>query len=1099
LLALLFCAALRRLKSDGKLTQYAQGLRTLATGWWGGILMALLAADWIENLASWLVLDEWWEGVAPTGLVYALKAATTAKWLLLFLLIALLALLTAVLLRPGLQSVLGAERLRERLEPLTRVRLQLVLLALFGASILVPPQGLDVIRRWDLVTGSAAIAATFVYAYFSWDVADRLIGLSDSARKGIRLRWWALAGLVLTALGGLMLWRWPSLPWGVLVPGILLLVIAGASRVVASDGKASTNRQLALDAGSDDESWRMHQRPAGSDITRRSKALAHVLAAGPPVALGLAMVRASVGQLSYAKHAGSGMWALLLLGIALTLLGWGLSTRLGQRATDPTESAPDGARQLARWGALAGAAIALVTVALALIRDGDLGWTFARSVGTVGIVATFALVLALVGGAVVWAVERVDPPAFFRVLNLRRIPIFTLVLIWVLIAARFDPPGYHDVRLLGAPSGGTAASGVTVVRAFDRWLERADAPTYTSSRRLAARARTTPAPLVETRVAVPMTFTAASGGGVRAAYWTSLVLDCLYERAPTFEAADSCDNGPPYEGAGKTRGLFALSGISGGSLGLVAYASQLVGTEDSGYRRDWVDERLDEDFLAPTLGWQLFVESARALFRFDPPSDRAAIMEESWERAWQDNDGRDLLKQGLRATWRDHPDVPLLLLNGSSVNDGCRFETSVLNAGPPSSSENCLSLQPFERAQSASDVERTFGATLDLMDFLCRDQDLALSTAALLSARFPGVSPPGRLEPQCTPGDTTYIVDGGYLESSGASPLVELWRTMQPLVEAYDELAHPRVDTPCLVPFYVQIDNGYEVPDVAPRDQDPGDLTSPRKAQGAARGAWLAGAREAAAIAFRKPFTPGRTAVMQGGWPLTNRYQHIYPRAHPAARADLRQQLDSPDNRHAIGQVREWSRTVTCAPSLKDPRYSPAEFDLGSTVDLSSTWRASDTRDMLSFFRNREQSSVSVAFLRPGLDANDVADRLTVAVRTQAGVEPTSTTYTLGGLTGRRVAYSACEVPLDLEILPTHLVSPTSCASEEFRAKPVHDVFPPSAGGGLRVALAPGEHAASFVSEYAGRVVVLTITGPTSTSVYSAQAAAALVLSSLEG
>lgn len=77
--------------------------------------------------------------------------------------------------------------------------------------------------------------------------------------------------------------------------------------------------------------------------------------------------------------------------------------------------------------------------------------------------------------------------------------------------------------------------------------------------------------------------------------------------------------------------------------------------------------------------------------------------------------------------------------------------------------------------------------TRDVHDFACDDTasagDLRLSTAALVSARFPWVSPTGALTSCADPGHRTFDVDGGLLDSSAASPLVELWPAIAARIE----------------------------------------------------------------------------------------------------------------------------------------------------------------------------------------------------------------------------------------------------------------------------------------------------------------------------
>ena len=103
--------------------------------------------------------------------------------------------------------------------------------------------------------------------------------------------------------------------------------------------------------------------------------------------------------------------------------------------------------------------------------------------------------------------------------------------------------------------------------------------------------------------------------------------------------------------------------------------------------------------------------------------------------------------------------------------------------------------------------------TTELIDYLCPDEDVNLSTASLLSARFPVVSPTGRIaatdctrglsrDGLMTVGSTTYVVDGGYLDNSGASTALQAWRALEPLAAAREQAGRG-----CVVPIFLQIDN----------------------------------------------------------------------------------------------------------------------------------------------------------------------------------------------------------------------------------------------------------------------------------------------------
>ena len=117
------------------------------------------------------------------------------------------------------------------------------------------------------------------------------------------------------------------------------------------------------------------------------------------------------------------------------------------------------------------------------------------------------------------------------------------------------------------------------------------------------------------------------------------------------------------------------------------------------------------------------------------------------------------------------------MLNGTSVQDGCRVNTSVLDVdveeaetGKALRARDCLSMDAFAAASTPNADGFALAATHDIADLLCEDRDLRLSTAALLSARFPWVSPAGRVV-RCGTAFATYVVDGGYFDTSAASPL----------------------------------------------------------------------------------------------------------------------------------------------------------------------------------------------------------------------------------------------------------------------------------------------------------------------------------------
>ena len=229
------------------------------------------------------------------------------------------------------------------------------------------------------------------------------------------------------------------------------------------------------------------------------------------------------------------------------------------------------------------------------------------------------------------------------------------------------------------------------------------------------------------------------------------------------------------------------------------------------------------------------------------------MLERGWERSWG---SPSTLADGLIQRWRQRP-FPLLLLNGTKVQDGCRFETSVLDESIKLTRrsqnnetlvEDCLSLRVFERSSDryVRPADRSgwaLASSEDLVDYLCPNQDVRLSTAALMSARFPYVLSSGRL-PKCDGSTAANLVDGGYFDTSGASPVVELWDRLRPLVDAQNA----RKGT-CVVPVFLQIDNHYAGEPSAGGRTRPWESSVPLQALGGSRNAREANARQAAGLA----------------------------------------------------------------------------------------------------------------------------------------------------------------------------------------------------------------------------------------------------------
>lgn len=523
----------------------------------------------------------------------------------------------------------------------------------------------------------------------------------------------------------------------------------------------------------------------------------------------------------------------------------------------------------------------------------------------------FMLAAALTLGltALVLLGDTVYPGNVLAACGLRRLPIMTLLAVSVVITSVADDQSvYHSTRLKTDPSAAPPPLE-TVSDALTAW--RGQQKT--------------------TRQPVPLVFVASAGGGIRAAYWTTLVLNCIVSGPDDFDQPVGFDDNTMC--AKETRvmpanSIFLASGISGGSLGLAV--TQAVGNHNK-----WPTP-LRRDFLGPAVAGMAFRDIPNALFRISAAGhDRAAVLEDAWQHAVSQVGGN--LEAGFMATARpngtDHA-FPLLALSGTSVTDGCRVTVSALRLSEPAASSDdashdCLSLDGIvSPLNPAGRRLPALAGTKDVFDRTCpADEkrggaaDLRLSTAALLSARFPYVSPTGTLYLCKDRGVRTFDLDGGVVDASGAGPLALIW----PEVLHWMAQQKPGM---CFAPKLILIDNGYAVTTGSSAPTRPPELTAPVTAVGAVRDAESSQARQAAALAFEKAFpVNGCTAGSPGaGWPTPN-VVDFHPVEYPGVEAplgwtlsklsqeSLGRQLRNKYNRCSAAIVAQWFDTTGRPPS----------------------------------------------------------------------------------------------------------------------------------------------------------------------------------------
>jgi hypothetical protein len=277
-------------------------------------------------------------------------------------------------------------------------------------------------------------------------------------------------------------------------------------------------------------------------------------------------------------------------------------------------------------------------------------------------------------------------------------------------------------------------------------------------------------------VSPPVYIVATEGGGIRAAYWTAAVLTAIQQQSPEF-----------------SKHVFAISSVSGGSVGSAVFTSLVADGKGSGRDDCGTEQRsirfaaqqtLSYDALAPTLASLLQADFAQRFLPVGFIPDRQRALEHGWERGWSTRvEPRDqFLGSGMLAMYGQHANelFPSMFLNATNVEHGRRSIAS-----------NCV-IDPKEVAD-----------TDDLFAQLKRD--MPISAAAGNSARFTYISPAGSIRPdgQWFTGLTGHVVDGGYFENSGAATATDVARVI--IDEAKSDAKHEAIDLHLILIKFVEV------------------------------------------------------------------------------------------------------------------------------------------------------------------------------------------------------------------------------------------------------------------------------------------------------
>lgn len=425
------------------------------------------------------------------------------------------------------------------------------------------------------------------------------------------------------------------------------------------------------------------------------------------------------------------------------------------------ETAKPRSLQLLEIGSLLACLATVVTFALLPAQAGPIAGPLAVVVLLIGAWTGIA------GGVVLLLGER-RPPELFTVLRLRSTPVVAIgIALPIVVGSMFPTADPHAIRLqenLELPH-----DRPTIRKALGEWSKTAcalDGPGNVHVQ--------------------PLIVIAAEGGGIRAATWTVDILRELFE--PDSDCAANA--------------VFASAGASGGSVGLAMFATST--TTDK--HKVTVAEASRPDALGTDMAAMLSGEAITAVTGIRLPilgaaadrTDRAALQELEWEQ-----DGAHQLEQPFASGW--NPGTGFVVFNSTDSVSNCKVVISQLK----------LSSYTTGSSQCAG-PDAALTHSVDLISHRGTDCRAGMSwaTASFLSARFPFVSPSGRLTggkipAGCAASWDMQLLDGGLLDNSALGTVSDMMPELLGSVRDRNSAAASGTPNhPLIVPLVLFVSNG---------------------------------------------------------------------------------------------------------------------------------------------------------------------------------------------------------------------------------------------------------------------------------------------------
>lgn len=242
-----------------------------------------------------------------------------------------------------------------------------------------------------------------------------------------------------------------------------------------------------------------------------------------------------------------------------------------------------------------------------------------------------------------------------------------------------------------------------------------------------------------------MYFIMSNGGASRSGYWTAAVLGKIEDSTLVNNKGDRFSDH-----------VFCLSGTSGGGVGVATFFSLL--RNKTAQTKPWYQSSakafLKQDYFTYTFARMLGPDFFNYIFHVSATQDRAAALESSFETSSMEKSDSSFPVpfadplSSFPAMNNGHVQLPILFVNTTRMQDGSPGVVSNLN----------ITLN--------NDV---FNKRVDVVKLLDSGSDISITSAAVLGARFPYLSPAGRIA-------NDYFVDGGYFDNSGAGVVQEMIR-----------------------------------------------------------------------------------------------------------------------------------------------------------------------------------------------------------------------------------------------------------------------------------------------------------------------------------